>query len=146
MLSRSRHIISCTKHQHGGVHNVEPYQHDEREHKVIYNDPHNLSRKHDRRGFQPRDPDDPPARLRALAATFQATKNTYGTFAFSGDTVTWADPDVARPNTAAFYVCPGKSASGENALYVNTGAYLYQTPSGCYDVDIHYYGGSTANL
>ncbi|KAI7786015.1 hypothetical protein LA080_004868 [Diaporthe eres] len=83
---------------------------------------------------------------RALATTFKATENTYGTFAFSGDTVTWTDPDVARPNTAAFYVCPGTSASGENALYINTGAYLYQTPSGCYDVDIHYYGGSTANL
>lgn len=73
---------------------------------------------------------------RALATTFSADKNTYGTFAFSGDTVTWADPDVVRPNTAAFYVCPGKSASGENALYINTGAYLYQTPSGCYDVDV----------
>lgn len=73
---------------------------------------------------------------RALLTTFAATKNTYGTFAFSGDTVTWADPDVVRPNTAAFYVCPGKSAAGENALYINTGAYLYQTPSGCYDVDV----------
>lgn len=73
---------------------------------------------------------------RALATTFKATKNTYGTFAFSGDTVTWTDPDVARPNTAAFYVCPGTSAGGENALYINTGAYLYQTPSGCYDVDV----------
>ncbi|KAJ0110203.1 hypothetical protein J7T55_000635 [Diaporthe amygdali] len=83
---------------------------------------------------------------RALATTFKTTKNTYGSFAFSGDTVTWTDPDVARPNTAAFYVCPGTSATGANALYINTGAYLYQTPSGCYDVDIHYYGGSTANL
>lgn len=109
---------------------------------------------------------------RALLTTFKTSKNTYGAFAFSGDTVTWADPDVVRPNTAAFYVCPGKSAAGENALYINTGAYLYQTPTGCYDVDvsliragfagdrtqwrlgslltsqsqIHYYGGSTANL
>lgn len=73
---------------------------------------------------------------RALATTFKATKNTYGSFAFSGDTVTWTDPDVARPNTAAFYVCPGTSTAGENALYINTGAYLYQTPSGCYDVDV----------
>lgn len=73
---------------------------------------------------------------RALATSFKATKNTYGTFAFSGDTVTWTDPDVARPNNAAFYVCPGTSATGENALYINTGAYLYQTPSGCYDVDV----------
>ncbi|KAI3392260.1 hypothetical protein diail_5948 [Diaporthe ilicicola] len=73
---------------------------------------------------------------RALATTFETTENTYGSFAFSGDTVTWADPDVARPNTAAFYVCPGTSAGGVNALYINTGAYLYQTPSGCYDVDV----------
>lgn len=78
---------------------------------------------------------------RALATTFKATKNTYGTFAFSGDTVTWTDPDVARPNTAAFYVCPGTSAAGENALYINTGAYLYQTPSGCYDVDVSFCSG-----
>lgn len=75
---------------------------------------------------------------RALATTFEATNNTYGAFAFSGDTVTWADPDVARPNTAAFYVCPG--SAGENALYINTGAYSYQTPSGCYDVDVSWLG------
>lgn len=82
---------------------------------------------------------------RALATWFNATENTYGTFAFSGDTVTWTDPDVARPNTAAFYVCPDNSTA-ENALFVNTGAYLYETPSGCYDVDIHSYGASTATL
>lgn len=73
---------------------------------------------------------------RALATWFDTTENTYGSFAFSGDTVTWTDPDVARPNTAAFYVCPGNSTTGENALFVNTGAYLYETPSGCYDVDV----------
>ncbi|CAN8098498.1 unnamed protein product [Discula destructiva] len=78
---------------------------------------------------------------RALATWFNSTASTYGRFAFSGDTVTWTDPDVARPNTAAFYVCPG---NGQNLLFVNTGAYLYDTPSGCYDIDIHYYGGSTA--
>lgn len=83
---------------------------------------------------------------RALATWFNATENTYGTFAFSGDTVTWTDPDVARPNTAAFYVCPDNSTTAENALFVNTGAYLYETPSGCYDVDIHSYGASTASL
>ncbi|KUI52954.1 putative 1,4-beta-D-glucan cellobiohydrolase C [Cytospora mali] len=83
---------------------------------------------------------------RALATWFNATENTYGSFAFSGDTVTWTDPDVSRPNTAAFYVCPGNSTTAENALFVNTGAYLYDTPSGCYDVDIHSYGASTASL
>ncbi|KAJ9134115.1 4-O-methyl-glucuronoyl methylesterase [Pleurostoma richardsiae] len=77
---------------------------------------------------------------RVLKTWFNETQNAYGSFTFSGDTVTWTDPDVARPNAAAFYVC------GEDDLYINTGAYLYQTPSGCWDVDIHYYGGSTANL
>lgn len=76
---------------------------------------------------------------RALATWFNSTESTYGNFSFSGDTVTWTDPDVARPNTAAFYVCPGNGttdAVGENALFVNTGAYLYETPSGCYDIDV----------
>lgn len=80
---------------------------------------------------------------RALATWFNSTAGTYGNFSFSGDTVTWTDPDVARPNTAAFYVCPGGgngtdvgTDEGENALFVNTGAYLYETPSGCYDIDV----------
>lgn len=72
---------------------------------------------------------------RSLRTWFNTTANPYGTFAFSGDTVTWTDPDVARPNTAAFYVCPDDE---ENALFVNTGAYLYNTPAGCYDVDVSY--------
>lgn len=70
---------------------------------------------------------------RALATWFDDAANPYGTFAFSGDTVTWVDPDVSRGNTAAFFVCP---AGGVNALFVNTGAYGYETPSGCYDVDV----------
>lgn len=73
---------------------------------------------------------------RTLKTWFNTTENTYGTFAFSGDTVTWADPDVSNRNEGAFYVCPGNSTSGENALFVNTGAYDYETPSGCYDVDV----------
>lgn len=86
---------------------------------------------------------------RALATWFNSTASPYGNFSFSGDTVTWTDPDVARPNTAAFYVCPGNSSTedagaaaaggGENALFVNTGAYLYETPSGCYDVDVSWF-------
>lgn len=72
---------------------------------------------------------------RALATWFNATENTYGTFNFSGDTVEWTDPDVDRPNTGAFYVCPDNTTA-ENALFINTGAYLYDTPSGCYDVDV----------
>lgn len=74
---------------------------------------------------------------RALRTWFNTTENTYGTFAFSGDTVTWQDPDVPDRNEGAFYVCPSNSTSGsENALFVNTGAYDYDTPSGCYGVDV----------
>lgn len=72
---------------------------------------------------------------RALSTWFDAAENTYGNFSFSGDTLTWVDPDVSRGNTAAFYVCPS-NATGANDLYVNTGAYDYETPSGCYDVDV----------
>lgn len=73
---------------------------------------------------------------RALKTWFNSTASSYGNFSFSGDTVTWTDPDVSRPNTAAFYVCPGNSTTEENALFVNTGAYDYETPSGCYDIDV----------
>lgn len=90
---------------------------------------------------------------RALATWFEATANTYGNFSFSGDTVTWVDPDVARGNTAAFYVCPSNSSSSsaggavaENALFVNTGAYDYETPSGCYDVDVSFWGSFSSPL
>lgn len=73
---------------------------------------------------------------RTLKTWFNTTENTYGSFAFSGDTVTWADPDVSNRNEGAFYVCPGNLTGAENALFVNTGAYAYETPSGCYDVDV----------
>jgi hypothetical protein len=65
---------------------------------------------------------------RTLRTWFDTTKNTYGTFAFQGDTLTWSVADISRPNTAAWLVCgDGKQ------LYVNTGAYLYNTPAGCAD-------------
>jgi hypothetical protein len=64
---------------------------------------------------------------RALQTFFNETQNTYGSFSFSGDAVEWTDPDVARPNLAAWYVCE------DQQLYINTGPYLYQTPAGCYD-------------
>ncbi|KKY31028.1 putative carbohydrate-binding module family 1 protein [Diaporthe ampelina] len=149
MLSWRRNILSCNE-QHFCVNlttsfdNFKPPHHDDSENLEVNNDPRHLGHEHSRLRHRHSDADDPPVGLRALATTFEATNNTHGAFAFSGDTVTWADPDVARPNTAAFYVCPG--SAGENALYINTGAYLYQTPSGCYDVDIHYYGGSIATL
>ncbi|OHE96527.1 hypothetical protein CORC01_08125 [Colletotrichum orchidophilum] len=77
---------------------------------------------------------------RKLQTWFSASKNAYGTFAFQGDTVTWSTPDIARPNVAAWLVCENQE------VFINTGAYLYQTPAGCSDQTIHSYGGSTADL
>ncbi|KAK3933840.1 hypothetical protein QBC46DRAFT_348225 [Diplogelasinospora grovesii] len=85
---------------------------------------------------EPTDKANPP---RQLAAWFNTTRNPFGTFAFQGDTVTWSVPTVKRQNVAAWLVC------AKQALYVNTGAYAYQTPAGCADQTIHYYNDKTAN-
>jgi len=86
------------------------------------------------------------------------TKNPFGTFAFQGDartlsflllttcetalrllgtpiansrvgtrSVTWSVPSIKRQNLAAWLVC------AKQQIFVNTGAYNYQTPSGCSD-------------
>ncbi|KAH8804691.1 hypothetical protein F5884DRAFT_680397 [Xylogone sp. PMI_703] len=73
-----------------------------------------------------------------LAVTFETTPNTYGTFAFQGDAVTWSVAGIQRPNTAAWYVCQNQQ------LFINLGAYDYGTPAGCADETIHYYNGATA--
>ncbi|KAI1093011.1 hypothetical protein F5B19DRAFT_451701 [Rostrohypoxylon terebratum] len=73
---------------------------------------------------RPADTANPP---RALATTFNATENDFGTFAFQGDALTWSDPAVKRQNLAAWLVCAGQ------ALFINTGAYGYETPAGCAD-------------
>lgn len=65
---------------------------------------------------------------RTLETWFAADENDYGTFAFSGDTLTWTVDDIDRPNTAAWLVC-----GDAGQLYINTGAYAYDTPSGCSD-------------
>ncbi|KAH8896321.1 hypothetical protein GQ53DRAFT_778961 [Thozetella sp. PMI_491] len=78
---------------------------------------------------------------RALETWFDATANIYGTFSLAGDTLTWTADDLTRPNPAAWYVC-----GGEGQLYINTGDYGYNAPSGCVDETIHVYGGSTANI
>lgn len=77
---------------------------------------------------------------RALEVWFEDTPNTYGKFAFQGDTVTWSVAEIQRPNTAAWFVC------GDHQLYINTGPYGYQTPAGCADQTIHSYGGSTPDV
>ncbi|KAH7303278.1 hypothetical protein B0I35DRAFT_485281 [Stachybotrys elegans] len=68
-----------------------------------------------------------------------STENTYGTFGFQGDTLIWSTPELQRPNNAAWLVCDGD----EKLVYVNTGAYGYETPAGCADQTIHGYTGST---
>ncbi|KAK0703925.1 hypothetical protein B0T26DRAFT_757421 [Lasiosphaeria miniovina] len=79
---------------------------------------------------------------RTLRTWFEpAVTNPYGVFAFQGDTLTWSAPDLARPNVAAWLVC-----GDAKELFVNTGAYLYNTPAGCADQTIHSYGGSTADV
>jgi len=73
---------------------------------------------------EPADKASPP---RTLATWFNTTKSTLGTFAFQGDAVSWTSPSIKRQNTAAWLVCKGQ------ALFINTGAFNYQTPAGCSD-------------
>jgi len=73
-----------------------------------------------------------------LPVTFATTQNTYGTFAFSGDAVQWSIASIDRPNLSAWLVCANQQ------LFINLGAYDYDTPSGCADETIHYYNGATA--
>ncbi|OQN96971.1 hypothetical protein B0A48_16945 [Cryoendolithus antarcticus] len=73
-----------------------------------------------------------------LPVSFSTAQNGWGSFAFSGDALTWSASNVTRGNLAAWYVCSGQQ------LFINTGAYLYGTPSGCYDETIHFYNGATA--
>jgi hypothetical protein len=69
---------------------------------------------------------------RKLKTWFAAEKNDYGTFGFQGDTLTWHTDDIKRPNEAAWLVCEGQH------LFVNTGAYGYQTPAGCADQTVSF--------
>lgn len=64
---------------------------------------------------------------RKLSTWFNTTKNDFGTFVFQGDALTWSTPEIERQNLAAWLVCQGQ------ALFINTGAYAYQTPEGCSD-------------
>ncbi|KAI3340129.1 carbohydrate-binding module family 1 protein [Ustulina deusta] len=78
---------------------------------------------------------------RTLQTWFDTDANPYGAFAFQGDTLAWTVEDISRPNAAAWLVC-----GDAGQLYINTGAYAYDTPSGCADQTIHSYGGSTADV
>jgi hypothetical protein len=69
----------------------------------------------------------PSAAATYLPVTFTSSKNSFGTFAYQGDTLTWSAAGVQRQNVAAWYVCDSQS------LWINLGAYLYGTPAGCAD-------------
>lgn len=62
-----------------------------------------------------------------LNVSFSTQKNTYGTFAFSGDAVQWSIPSITRQNLSAWLVCANQT------LWINLGAYGYMTPAGCVD-------------
>ena len=62
-----------------------------------------------------------------LAMTFEATPNSFGTFSFSGGAVQWSVPSISRPNPSAWLVCAAQQ------LFINLGAYDYNTPAGCAD-------------
>ncbi|KAA8574675.1 hypothetical protein EYC84_003925 [Monilinia fructicola] len=74
-----------------------------------------------------------------LSMTFNTTQNTFGTFAFSGDAVTWSVASINRPNLSAWLVC------GSQELWINLGNYAYLTPTGCVDETIHYFNGATVD-
>lgn len=73
---------------------------------------------------EPADKANPP---RTLATSFNTTKNPFGAFAWQGDALTWSVASIKRQNLAAWLVC------AKQGLFINTGAYGYQTPSGCSD-------------
>lgn len=62
-----------------------------------------------------------------LSMTFNTTKNTFGTFDWSGDALQWSVPSIQRPNLSAWLVCDNQS------LWINLGNYDYLTPAGCAD-------------
>ncbi|KNZ75177.1 hypothetical protein J132_04662, partial [Termitomyces sp. J132] len=77
-----------------------------------------------------------------LKMSWSTTPATTGTFVFSGDTLEWSNPAIARPQDNAWLVCPDDT--GNLDVYVNLGPYAYMTPAGCADETIHAYTGSTA--
>jgi hypothetical protein len=74
----------------------------------------------------------PSASATYLPVTFTTAKNSLGTFAYQGDTLTWSAAGVQRQNVAAWYVCENQS------LWINLGAYLYGTPAGCVDQTVSF--------
>lgn len=73
-----------------------------------------------------------PISYQKLLSYFAQTPNTFGTFVFQGDAVTWSVASIDRPNTAAWYVCENQQ------LFINLGAYDYLTPAGCSDETVSF--------
>lgn len=81
-------------------------------------------------------------KLKMSWSTSPASGANAGTFMWSGDTVEWSIPTIARPQLNAWLVCP--DAAGNKDVYINLGNYDYMTPAGCADETIHAYTGATA--
>ncbi|THH29497.1 hypothetical protein EUX98_g4692 [Antrodiella citrinella] len=81
-------------------------------------------------------------KLKMSWSTTPASGANAGTFMWSGDTVEWSIPTIARPQLNAWLVCP--DAAGNKDVYINLGNYDYMTPAGCADETIHAYTGATA--
>jgi len=81
---------------------------------------------------EPADKANPP---RTLATWFNTTKSPFGAFAWQGDALTWSVASVKRQNVGAWLVC------AKQALFINTGAYSYQTPAGCADQTVSSFSG-----
>ncbi|KAK4198022.1 hypothetical protein QBC40DRAFT_332076 [Triangularia verruculosa] len=78
---------------------------------------------------------------RRLKTWFDTKPNAYGAFGWQGDTLIWTVSDINRPNSAAWLVC------GDNKeVFINTGAFLWDTPAGCFDHTIHSYNGAQADV
>ncbi|KDQ50267.1 carbohydrate-binding module family 1 protein [Jaapia argillacea MUCL 33604] len=75
-------------------------------------------------------------------STTPATGSAAGTFSFSGDTLEWVNANITRQQNDAWYICP--DSAGNADVYINLGAYDYDTPAGCEDETIHAYTGTTA--
>ena len=93
-----------------------------------------------------------------------ASGDAAGTFMWSGDTVEWSIPSISRPQlnvsaignfrrlrecvsdvaivVQAWLVCADED--GNKDVYINLGAYDYETPAGCADETIHAYTGPYA--
>lgn len=102
---------------------------------------------------EPADKANPP---RTLATSFNTTKNTFGTFVFSGDAVTWSVPSINRQNLAAWLSARISSCSsipGRTLIRPLVGVRTrrqvaidnYGMPRSANIDQVHFYNAATAN-